>query len=48
MWKKCDGLTGIISSTLGSDPTDGNLFLTVNNSRERIKALWWDGDGFVP
>ena len=34
-------------NTFGSDPTDGSLFLFVNKRRDRIKALWWDGDGFV-
>ena len=45
--KSFDGLTGLVRGTFGSDPTDGSLFLFVNKRRDRIKALWWDGDGFV-
>ena len=47
MRKSFDGLTGLVRNTFGSDPTDGSLFLFVNKRRDRIKALWWDGDGFV-
>jgi transposase len=47
MRKSFDGLTGIIRNTFGSDPTDGSLFLFINKRRDRIKALWWNGDGFV-
>ena len=47
MRKSFDGLSSIIRGTFGSDPTDGSLFLFVNKRRDRIKALWWDGDGYV-
>ena len=47
MRKSFDGLTGLVRGTFGSDPTDGSLFLFVNKRRDRIKALWWDNDGFV-
>jgi len=47
MRKSFDGLTGLIRGTFGSDPTDGSLFLFINKRRDRIKALWWDGDGYV-
>ncbi len=45
MRKSFDGLSGIIRGTFGGDPADGSLFLFVNKRRDRIKALWWDGDG---
>ena len=45
--KSFDGLSGIIRGTFGGDPADGRLFLFVNKRRDRIKALWWDGDGSV-
>jgi transposase len=47
MRKSFDGLSGIIRGTFGGDPADGSLFLFVNKRRDRIKALWWDGDGYV-
>ena len=40
--KGFDGLTGIVTTSLGKNPTDGDLFLFVNRKRDRIKALWWE------
>ncbi len=47
MRKSFTGLSGLIRGVFGDDPADGSLFLFVNKRRDRIKALWWDGDGFV-
>lgn len=47
MRRSFDGLSSIIRGTIGSDPTDGSLFLFVNRRRDRIKALRWDGDRYV-
>ena len=47
MRKSFDGLSGLIRGSFGGDPADGSLFLFVNKRRDRLKALWWDGDGFV-
>jgi transposase len=47
MRKSFDGLSGIIRGTFGGDPADGSVFLFVNKRRDRIKALWWDDDGFA-
>lgn len=45
--KGFDGLTGIVTSTLGHSVTDGSLFLFVNRKRDRIKALWWETGGLT-
>jgi transposase len=45
--KGFDGLTGIVTSTLGKNVTDGSLFLFVNRRRDRIKALWWETGGLT-
>jgi len=42
-----DGLTGIVSATLGRNVIDGSLFLFVNRRRDRIKALWWETGGLT-
>jgi transposase len=47
MRKSFTGLCGLIRGVFGDDPADGSLFLFVNKRRDRIKALWWDDDGFV-
>jgi len=45
--KGFDGLTGIVTATLGKNVTDGSLFLFVNRRRDRIKALWWETGGLT-
>ena len=45
--KSFDGLSGIVRSQLGREPTDGSLFLFLNRQRTRIKILYWDRDGLV-
>ena len=46
MRKSFDGLSGMVRSELGADPTDGSLFLFVNRRRDRLKALHFDGSGY--
>ena len=43
--KGFDGLYGLVRDQLGEDPLSGHLFLFVNSSHTRIKALVWDGSG---
>lgn len=45
--KGFDGLTGIVTTTLGRRVTEGSLFLFVNRRRDRIKALWWETGGLT-
>ena len=45
--KGFDGLTGIVTTTLAHNVTDGSLFLFVNRKRDRIKALWWETGGLT-
>lgn len=45
--KGFDGLTGIVTNTLGCNVTDGSLFLFVNRRCDRIKALWWETGGLT-
>jgi transposase len=40
-----DGLSGAVQQTLQQDPLSGHLFLFRNRRRDRIKILFWDGDG---
>lgn len=46
MRKSFDGLSGIVRSELGADPTDGSVFLFVNRRRDRLKLLHFDGAGY--
>lgn len=41
------GLSGEVQAVLGEDPLSGHLFLFHNRRRDRVKILFWDGDGYV-
>jgi hypothetical protein len=47
MRKGFDGLQGIVSGVLEQDPLCGHLFLFVNRRRDKLKILYWDGDGLA-
>lgn len=42
-----DGLAGIVQQNFGLDPCSGSLFLFCGRRCDRIKALLWEGDGFL-
>ena len=47
MRKGFDGLQGIDTGVLEQDPLSGHLFLFVNRRRDKLKILYWDGDGLA-
>lgn len=47
MRKGFDGLCGLVSDSLKQDPLSGTLFLFINRRRDRMKVLYWDGDGLA-
>ena len=42
-----DGLAEIIQKAFQLDPFSKSLFLFCGRRRDRIKALYWEGNGFV-
>ena len=42
-----DGLAGIVRTQFQMDPFQTALFLFCGRRRDRIKALYWEGDGFL-
>ena len=42
-----DGLAAIVQQQFELDPFTNTLFLFCGRRRDRIKALYWEGDGFV-
>jgi len=46
MRKNINGLAAIVVGSFKLDPYDGALFVFCNNTRNRVKILEWDGDGF--
>lgn len=47
MRKSIDGLATMIKLNFGMDPFAPSLFLFCGKRRDRLKALCWEGDGFV-
>lgn len=47
MRKSIDGLAALIKLKFGMDPFAPSLFLFCGKKRDRLKALIWEGDGFV-
>ena len=43
--KGFDGLSALIQLQLAEDPFSGQLFVFRSRRGDRIKILWWDGDG---
>ena len=42
-----DGLRAIVEGTLKKDPYGGHLFVFVGKSKDKVKILFWDRNGFV-
>ena len=40
-----DGLAAVVQQTLEADPFSGHVFVFRGRRGDRIKLLWWSGDG---
>jgi len=47
MRKGIDGLATYVQQHYGLDPSGDSLFLFCGIRRDRFKALYWDGDGYI-
>jgi transposase len=43
--KGFDGLSALVTATLGKDPLSGDCYVFVNATRKRARVLLWDGTG---
>ncbi|BBP45630.1 transposase [Thiosulfatimonas sediminis] len=47
MRKSINGLAAIVEAELGHSPMNGALFVFCNRSRDKVKLLYWERNGFV-
>lgn len=47
MRRGIDGLVSIVQQTFNLDPFEDSIFLFCGKKPNRIKALYWDNNGFV-
>lgn len=47
MRKSIDGLAAIVQQNFQLNPFQNSLFLFCGKRRDRLKVLYWEGDGFV-
>ena len=47
MRRGIDGLAGMVRDQFELDPFSNSLFLFCGRRRDRVKALLWEGDGFL-
>jgi transposase len=40
-----DGLAALVQTQLQADPFSGHIFVFRGRRGDRVKLLWWDGDG---
>lgn len=45
--KSFDTLCEVVRAALGRDPLSGDLFVFRNRHADRVKVLFWDGNGLV-
>jgi transposase len=45
MRKGFDGLAALMQTQLSEDPFSGHLFVFRGRAGDRLKILWWSGDG---
>lgn len=46
MRKSINGLSFIVSDSMASDPLSGELFIFYNRTFDKVKIIYWDGNGF--
>lgn len=45
--KSIDSLSALVVEVFKENPQSGHLYLFFNKSRDKVKILWWDNNGFI-
>jgi transposase len=45
--KGFEGLSAVIEMTFNEKPLSGGFYVFINRRRDRMKVLYWDGDGLA-
>lgn len=45
--KGFEGLSAVIEAAFNDKPSNGGYFVFLNRRRDRMKVIYWDGDGLV-
>jgi transposase len=47
MRRSIDGLAQLVEPLFSTNPFCGHVFVFLGKSRNKIKLLWWDSNGFI-
>ena len=47
MRKSIDSLSVLVKQEFNDDPLSGHLFIFFNRSRDKVKIIYWDRNGYV-
>lgn len=45
--KSIDGLCALVHEHFSKNPQCGSVFIFFNKSKDKVKILWWNANGFV-
>jgi transposase len=45
--KSIDGLCALVMDHFSDNPQCGDVFIFFNKTRDKVKILWWNANGFV-
>ncbi len=46
MWKSINGLYFLVDGELDENPSCGTVYVFCNRIKDKLKILYWDGNGF--